>query len=185
MSRYSNIDLIQLVLQCKKQDHIAQRKIYDHFVLSLYNTSNRILNDKLASEDAVQNTYIKAFDKIHQHDSKKGSFSSWIHRICVNESIGIIRKKKKVEDLSNHEYIPDGKYTIIDTLDAEYILETMKKLPDTQRLIFNLYVIEGYSHKEIGELIGIGESSSRAYLTRAKKKLKSMLSGFSEVMKVV
>ena len=185
MGRYNNIDLLELILRCKKQDHIAQRKVYDHFVLSLYNTSNRILNDKLASEDAVQNTFIKAFDKIHQHDSKKGSFSSWIHRICVNESIAIIRKRKHVEDLSNHDYIPDGKSSIVDALDAEYILEMMQKLTDTQRLIFNLYEVEGYSHREIGKLIGIGESSSRAYLTRAKTRLKSMLSEFTEVMKVV
>lgn len=185
MKKLSNIDLIELLLQCKKQDNIAQREIYDYFVISLYNTSLRILNDRITSEDAVQNTFIKAFDKIHQFNLEKGSFSSWIHRICVNESISIIRKKKQVEDLGNHTYIPDEKPTMLDTLDAEYILEAMQKLPETQRVIFNLYEVEGYTHKEIGDLIGISESSSRTYLMRAKTKLRAMLSRFTEVKTVI
>lgn len=185
MIKYSKIELEKLILQCKKQDSNAQRKIYDYFVLSLFNTSKRILNDGRSSEDAVQNAFIKTFDKIHQFSFAKGSFSAWIHRICVNESIEILRKKKTVQDLSNHEYVADGNSTIADTMDAEYILEMMEKLPDTQRLIFNLYEIEGYSHREIGELIGINESSSRTYLMRAKSKLMSMISEFTTIMKVV
>jgi len=185
MTNISNTDLQKAILRCKKQDPIAQRKVYNHFILSLYNTANRILNDRLASEDAVQNAFIKAFAKIHQYDHGKGNFSSWLHRICVNESITILRKRKKLENLEDHTYIKDVESTALDHLEAEYILEAMKKLPETQRLIFTLYEVEGYAHKEIGTMLDITESSSRTYLMRAKNKLQTLLSPIINVKQVV
>lgn len=128
-------------------------------------------------DEAVQITndsFIKVFKNIHTLEPSK-SFKSWFRRILINTAIDSYRKNKKHVQKFNYEYsgpLPDNHEDIISTLTVQDITDMLNKLPDYHRLVFNLYEIEGFSHKEIATKLDISESTSRSYLTRAKKELR-------------
>ena len=172
----SNIEIKELVAKVRKSDVRAQRKLYDLLVLKMYNTVHRVLANREDTLDCLQNGFASIFKKINNYDADKGAFVSWATRIFINEALGMIRKRKmRFEEISDNVIILNNESTAIDTLEAEYIMELIADLPDQYRIIFNLYEIEGYSHKEIAQKLNIGESSSRTYLTRAKLKLKKQI----------
>jgi RNA polymerase sigma-70 factor (ECF subfamily) len=128
--------------------------------------------------------FMKIFDKIYQYKGE-GSFEAWMTRIMVNESLSYIRRNKNMwlnVSIESADREPD--YSMADShLDSEQALSMIDELPIGYRTVFNLFVMEGYSHKEIGELLQITEGASKSQLSRAKAQLKSKILAFEEKMK--
>ena len=166
----------ELVNQCKQADRSGQRQLYQTYVSEMTRLCYRYVRDDSETKDVLTEGFLKVFRLIGKFEYRgTGSLKAWIKRIMVNESLMYLRKQKVRyhEDIQGMEIcISDDE---IDKLDAEYIYEAILALPDGYRTVFNLYAIEGYSHKEIGERLGISESASRSQLTHARQKLKNHL----------
>ena len=165
-----------LIDGCISGDQKAQFQIYKLYYKAMYNTSLRIVNDTMEAEDIMQEAFLSAFEKINTY-SGTVSFGAWLKRIVVNRSLDVMNKRKLItEDIESHRDIRDESPDEIESkLNFENRLETVKqaidKLPDGYRVILSLYLIEGYDHDEIGEILGISSSTSRSQLSRAKQKL--------------
>jgi len=165
-----------LIDGCISGDQKAQFQIYKLYYKAMYNTSLRIVTDTMEAEDIMQEAFLSAFEKINTY-SGTVSFGAWLKRIVVNRSLDVLNKKKLIlEDIDSHGEIRDDSPEEIESKqNFENRLETVKqaieKLPDGYRVILSLYLIEGYDHDEIGEILGISSSTSRSQLSRAKQKL--------------
>jgi RNA polymerase sigma factor (sigma-70 family) len=143
----------------------------------MYNVSYRITGREEDAEDAVQEAFISAFRNLESYRGD-ASFGAWLKRIVVNKAINILKKKR-------HELLPDddqwdvadedevSPYT--DEFTVDRVKHAIEQLPDGYRTVLSLYLLEGYDHQEIGEIMGISESTSKSQLNRAKNKLREML----------
>jgi RNA polymerase sigma factor (sigma-70 family) len=166
----------QLIKALKKEDSKAQRQVYDKYSTRMLGLCFRYICDEMAAEDVMVEGFLKVFSKIDQFNSD-GSFEGWIRRIMVNESLGYLRKQKRIleDNLSDEaNNIPD--YVQADqNLDTQELLDLIERLPTGYRTVFNLYAIEGYAHIEIAEMLGISESTSKSQLHRARALLQKMV----------
>lgn len=165
-----------LIKACRKQDPKAQRMLYEKYASSMLGLCRRYVRGELESEDIMINGFMKVFLKIKLYEGK-GSFEGWIKRIMINEALGYIRKNKAMyleTDIEAADKEPD--FTALSSeLEAKDLLSMISELPSGYRTIFNLYAIEGYSHKEIGGLLGINENTSKSQLSRARMHLQKKL----------
>jgi RNA polymerase sigma factor (sigma-70 family) len=161
---------------CKKGDSTAQRKVFDHFSSKMYAVCCRYVKDKMEAEDVLVMAFTKVFQRISQFKSE-GSFEGWIRRIIVNESLTWLRQHKYMQvetDIEAVDFEPD--YQILeDHLQAEDLMKLIDGLPAGYKVVFNLYAIEGYSHKEIADQLGINENTSKSQLSRARVYLQKQL----------
>lgn len=174
----------QLIKALRKQDPKAQRQLYEKYCTRMLGLCCRYTSDEMIAEDVMVEGFMKVFNKIDQFN-EEGSFEGWIRRIMVNEALGFLRKQKRMPEdpLSDEaERIPD--YALADQhLNAEELLELIAELPVGYRTVFNLYAIEGYSHLEIAEMMGISESTSKSQLHRARAMLQRMVSDWEKGFK--
>jgi RNA polymerase sigma factor (sigma-70 family) len=165
---------------CKLGDQKAQFQIYKLYYKAMYNTSLRIVNDTMEAEDIMQESFLSAFEKINTY-SGTVSFGAWLKKIVINRSLDALGKRKAVfEDIESHIGIKDDEndnVTNYEELDVkvEEVKEAIERLPDGYRVILSLYLLEGYDHDEIAEILSISSSTSRSQLSRAKQKLISEL----------
>ena len=161
---------------CKTGDQKAQFQIYKLYYKAMYNTSLRIVNDTMEAEDIMQESFLSAFEKI---DSYSGtvSFGAWLKKIVINRSLDALNRRKAIfEDIDSHTGIKDESNEDLSRQEevdfkVEEIKDAIEKLPDGYRIILSLYLLEGYDHDEIGEILSISSSTSRSQLSRAKQKL--------------
>ncbi|HPA86895.1 MAG TPA: sigma-70 family RNA polymerase sigma factor [Bacteroidales bacterium] len=161
---------------CKAGDQKAQFQIYKLYYKAMYNTSLRIVNDTMEAEDIMQESFLSAFEKIETY-SGTVSFGAWLKKIVINRSLDSLSRRKAIfEEIETHLGIRD------DTQDdqlrkeeidirVEEVKEAIDRLPDGYRIILSLYLLEGYDHDEIAEILSISSSTSRSQLSRAKQKL--------------
>jgi RNA polymerase sigma-70 factor (ECF subfamily) len=168
---------------CKVGDQKAQFQIYKLYYKAMYNTSLRIVNDTMEAEDVMQESFLSAFEKIDTY-SGTVSFGAWLKKIVINRSLDTLAKRKAVfEDIESHEGIRDEspeeqvRYEEMD-IRVEEVKGAIERLPDGYRVILTLYLLEGYDHDEIADIMGISSSTSRSQLSRAKQKLISELKGY-------
>jgi RNA polymerase sigma-70 factor (ECF subfamily) len=168
-----------LIQACKDGKLSAQEELYRRYVRAMLNTSYRILNNREDAEDAVQEAFVKAFRNIHSYRGD-ASFGSWLKRIVVNQSLNILKKRKQDAvawdektqlewEKSNDSVEGEMPYT------ADEAYEALHQLSDGYRTIFSLYLLEGYDHKEIAEILGISVSTSISQYNRAKKRLQKLM----------
>lgn len=165
-----------LINACKKQNAKAQRVVYDKYASYMLGLCRRYVRGELEAEDVMIRGFMKVFSKIDLFEGK-GSFEGWMKRIMINESLGYIRKNKAMyleTDIEAADKEPDLD-KLSSALEAKDLLKMINELPSGYRTIFNLYAIEGYSHKEIGELLGINENTSKSQLSRARMHLQRKL----------
>lgn len=165
-----------LINACKKQNAKAQRVVYDKYASYMLGLCRRYVRGELEAEDVMIRGFMKVFSKIDLFEGK-GSFEGWMKRIMINESLGYIRKNKAMyleTDIEAADKEPDLD-KLSTALEAKDLLKMINELPSGYRTIFNLYAIEGYSHKEIGELLGINENTSKSQLSRARMHLQRKL----------
>jgi len=165
---------------CKTGDQKAQFQIYKLYYKAMYNTSLRIVNDTMEAEDVMQESFLSAFEKIETY-SGTVSFGAWLKKIVINRSLDALNKKKAIfEDIESHTGIKDESnddFVRNEEVDVrvEEVKEAIERLPDGYRIILSLYLLEGYDHDEIAEILSISSSTSRSQLSRAKQKLISEL----------
>lgn len=160
-----------LIDRCKVGDIKAQFSLYKLFSKSLYNVAMRFLNNKMDADEVVQDTFIIAFKKMNDFEGK-GAFGQWLKRIAINNCISILRKRKVYfDDIDQIHLASDPVEEVDDTLDPGIVHRAIRELPDKARTILNLYALEGYKHKEISQILGITESTSKTQYKRAKQIL--------------
>lgn len=167
-----------IIEDCKKKDRQAQFRVYKLYYKNMYNLSLRIVNNTQEAEDIMQESFLSAFDNLGSY-SGKSSFGAWLKRIVINKSLDALKKNKY--DLIN---LDDNLAEPADTseedselikVEAEKINKGIKLLPDGYRIIMSLYLLEGYDHEEIADILSISSSTSRSQYARAKKKLVEIL----------
>jgi RNA polymerase sigma factor (sigma-70 family) len=169
-----------LIEGCREGDQKAQFQVYKLYYKAMFNTSLRIVSDSMEAEDVMQEAFLSAFEKIHTY-SGSVSFGAWLKKIVVNRSLDALSKRKAIfEDIELHTGIHDDSgEEIAYKEDVESKVEEVKnaieRLPEGYRVILSLYLIEGYDHDEIAEMLNISSSTSRSQLSRAKQKLVSEL----------
>ncbi|MCZ8217346.1 MAG: sigma-70 family RNA polymerase sigma factor [Cyclobacteriaceae bacterium] len=166
----------QLLAGCQKNDRTAQQQLYASYSGKMYALCCRYVKSKMEAEDVLVTAFTKVFDKIDQFKNE-GSFEGWIRRIVVNEALTWIRKNRSLyleTDLEKADYEPDYDH-LSDHLETEDLLRMIQALPTGYQLVFNLYAIDGYSHKEIAEQLNISENTSKSQLSRARVYLQKLL----------
>jgi len=171
------MDEKKLIDGCKKGDRKAQKALYDKYSSRMLAVCLRYVGDIEDARDVLQEGFIKLFSNIHQYIGE-GQFDGWVRRIFVNCALESLRQRdilKNAVDVSDDGYsdIPDE--TAVEQLSAEDIMTCVKSLPDGFRTVFNMFAIEGYSHKEIGQKLNITESTSRSQYMRARKMLQKLI----------
>ncbi len=174
----SSLDETQLVGQCMKGIARAQKELYDRFSPRMFSLCLRYASDADQAQDFLQDGFIKAFNNLGQW-SGSGSFEGWLRRVIVNTALSILRKNRPLiaaEDISDMPMaLQDNAVDVISTMSADELMAHVQALPDGYRIVFNLYVVEGYNHKEIAEKLGITESTSKTQLLRARAALQKKL----------
>ena len=164
-----------LIEDCRKGNSKAQFRLYEQYSKAMYNLAYRILNNREDAEDILQEAFVECFRNLDSFRFES-TFGAWLKKIIVNKCLNHIKKKKI--DLTLCETLP----TTIYEEEEEVIYETRKifksieLLPDGYRIILTLYLLEGYDHGEISQILGISESTSKSQYSRAKEKLRSILS---------
>jgi len=166
----------KMIQACIDEQKSAQKYLYDLYSPKMYFVCLRYARHDLEAQDMLQDGFIKVFDNI-QKFKKNGSFEGWIRRIMVNTSLNHCRKRSfKQEQIGIEDYqdkVVSSK--AVSNMSEQELLKLIQGLPDGYRMVFNLYVIEGYSHKEIGELLEITESTSRSQLAKSRKWMQKVL----------
>ena len=168
----------QLISDCLGGDRVAQKKLYDTYSGKMMAVCLRYCKDRETAKDLLHDGFLKVYTHL---DSFKGngSFEGWIRRIMVNTALEFLRKQNDEGyqmDVEEAYTLTNNEVGILEQMQAAELIQVIQRLPDTYRTTFNLFVVEGYSHREIAEAMSITESSSRVYLTRARQMLQDMLS---------
>ncbi|HCM76075.1 MAG TPA: RNA polymerase subunit sigma-70 [Cytophagales bacterium] len=161
---------------CKRQDSNAQKHLYEQYSSKMYALCCRYIPSKMEAEDVLVTSFTKLFERIDQFKGE-GSFEGWMRRIVVNESLSYLRRNKNMyldTEIEAVDRSPD--YAQLENhLEAEDLLKMVNDLPTGYRMVFNLYAIDGYSHKEIAEQLEISENTSKSQLSRARALLQKKL----------
>jgi RNA polymerase sigma factor (sigma-70 family) len=166
-----------LIAGCLQNDAAAQKELYNHYSSKMLSVCYRFAHNREDAEDMLQEGFIKVFTQMHTFQNK-GAFEGWIRRIIVHTCINFLKKHKKFAESVELDYantINVKEESLPSLMQAKQIVEAIRLLPIGYRTVLNLYAIEGYSHKEIGEMLDIQESTSRSQFTRAKVLLEQVL----------
>ena len=164
----------ELILYCKKGDRRAQSQLYRMYSGVLYGICLKYSNNKTEAEDSLHDSFMTIYEKIGQFSSK-GSFEGWMKRITVNTVLQKYRKEEYlsvIDENTTEEVVID---TESDDIPLQTLLGYIQELPNKYRTTFNLYVLDGYTHKEIGKLLGTTEGTSKSNLARARMLLKEKI----------
>jgi RNA polymerase sigma-70 factor (ECF subfamily) len=168
-----------VVDRCKQGDRKAQNELYKLYSKAMYNIAYRITNNELDAEDVLQESFVNAFKSINSYRGT-ASVGAWLKRIVINNSITVVKKRKAalvpMEDYGEYAEIPDNSEDDMLYLNVDRIRNAVQRLPDGYRVVFSLYLMEGYDHKEIASILKISESTSKSQYNRSKKKLQKILS---------
>ncbi len=167
----------ELIKGCKNGVADAQKELYRIHSPKLFGVCLRYASCYQEAEDYLQEGFIRIYKNMYQY-KEMGSFKGWLHRVMVNVALEHIRKHKKRQhrlDLDEVVNLSIETEDIYDNFGARDIMSMVQKLPEGYRAVFNLYVVEGYSHREIGELLEISENTSKSQLSRAKAALRKLL----------
>jgi len=173
-----------LINRCLQNEQAAYYEVYNNYHQAMYNSAYRILQDSMEAEDVMQESFIKAFEKLSSFKRKSRfskntvPFGSWLKRIVINNSINQLRNNKKFNttELENVKEVVDTDETVeIDTNEVTILLEALEKLKPNYKLALTLHLIEGYDYEEISEIMQITNQNARTIISRAKNKLKTLL----------
>ncbi len=175
------MDEIALIQACIKANKSAQKELYNRYGPQLYTICRRYAMDGYEADDFMQEGFLIIYKKLHTYKGT-GNFKGWLRRVMVNSCLRQIQKRKLTSDIHEEQCSMPNRYqaNALDRLQEEDLIQLINQLPDGYRMVFNLYVIEGYKHKEIAKLLSIEESTSRSQLTKAKKYLIDMIQNVEE-----
>ncbi len=174
-----HLSLEQLIEKCKANDTKAQGELYKLFSSKLFSTCLKYSRNYVEAEDNLQDAFLTIFDKIEQYKNK-GSFEGWLKRITVNTVLQRYRKEKVFEIVSENTAEDEEVEVDEDDISIDFLLKIIQELPDRYRLVFNLYALDGYSHKDIAEMLKISVGTSKSNLARARQILKNTIEKYNE-----
>jgi RNA polymerase sigma factor (sigma-70 family) len=162
---------------CLQNDPTAQRELYNRYSPKMLSVCYRFAHNREDAEDMLQEGFIKIFSQMHTFGNR-GAFEGWIRRIVVHTCINVLKKNKRFTesvDIIHATAVQVREESVPSIVQAKQIVECIRMLPIGYRTVLNLYAIEGYSHREIGTMLDIEESTSRSQYTRAKAMLQDIL----------
>ena len=173
--------LEELISNCKKQDLKAQEELYKKFSGILFAVCLKYSPNYHEAEDNLQDAFLKIFQRIEQFKNK-GSFEGWMKRVAINTVLQKYRKKK-IFHLSNEEQIEEEEVVEVENnqVPLDFLLKIVQELPDRYQLVFTMYVLDDYSHKEIADSVGISVGTSKSNLARARGILKIKIEDYYKV----
>lgn len=178
------MDVDELINGCKNGDRKAQMEIYKRYYRAMYNISLRILNNTAEAEDVMQDSFLNAFQKLDTF-SGEVTFGAWLKKIVVNRSLDLIKSKRALISLDNAQEIAEEEvaedYLSFKEITSDKITRALFALPEGYRVVLSLYLIEGYDHDEIAQILGITTATSRTQYHRAKKKMATLLNELKAV----
>ncbi|WP_452225524.1 RNA polymerase sigma factor [Lacinutrix chionoecetis] len=174
------MSLDQLIHKCKINDTKAQGELYKLFSSKLFSVCLKYSRNYVEAEDNLQDAFVTIFNKIEQYKNK-GSFEGWLKRITINTALQRYRTQG-VFDIVNDDLIEEEAVTIDDddSISIDYLLKIIQELPDRYRLVFNLYVMDGYSHQDIANMINVSTGTSKSNLARARQILKDKITDYKK-----
>ena len=168
----------ELVEKCKRGDRQSQFELYRLYSKSMYNICLRMVKDEFEAEDILQNAFLDVFTKLNTFKFES-AVGAWIKRIVVNNCINALKKRRlqfsELEDKHGNIKSDDHLDASAEGMSVEAIKNALFELPDGYRVVFSLYMLEGYDHQEIGEILGISEATSKSQYSRAKQRLRDIL----------
>jgi len=167
----------ELLGRCRAGERKAQELLYNQLASKMLGVCMRYTNNRTEAEDMLQNGFIKVFKNINDYRGE-GAFEGWVRRIMVHTSIEYYRKHYRIiqpMDIANAGIEPAVEATAITNLDVKDLMNVIQQLTPGYRMVFNLYAIEGYSHKEVAAMMGITEGTSKSQLSRARTILKELV----------
>jgi RNA polymerase sigma-70 factor (ECF subfamily) len=168
----------RLIDECREGNRRAQFRLYELYSKAMFNTAYRIMGNREDAEDMLQEAFTDCFRKIGSYRTES-TFGAWLKTIVINRCISRLRKREAelvfIDDYSRHEMQQDEPQEMI-WPDPSVIARAVERLPDGYRVVFSLYLLEGYDHTEISQILGISESTSKTQYSRAKERLKKILS---------
>ncbi len=168
---------LHLIEKCKRNDSKAQMQLYDMYCNAMYHTACNMIKDDVIAQDIMQEAFIKAFKKIDTYNGN-ATFGSWLKRIVINQSLDWI-KKQKLETVELNEQVvnfPENEtWDISNSISLATIYNCMEQLPNKCKNVVKLYLLEGYDHQEVAQILQISEVASRSQLSRGKHRLKELL----------
>ena len=167
----------QLIERCRSGSQAAQKHLYDRFAGKMMAVCLRYTGSHDDACDVMQDAFVKVFDKLSSY-KMEGSFEGWIRRIFVNTALDHIRKNKNLKqnmEIDSVEFMMPHHENVMSTLAAADLLKILQEIPVGYRTVFNMYAIEGYSHKEIADELGISVNTSKSQFSRAKSFLRKII----------
>jgi RNA polymerase sigma-70 factor (ECF subfamily) len=169
----------ELIERCLRGDTLGYKELYVRYSKAMYNTCLRLLNNMAEAEDVLQESFIEAFKNLERFEYRT-SFGGWLKQICINRSINQLRKRKidwvDMEKTAVYDYADENEIDEAETnMQVESVKKAIMKLPDGYRTVLNLYLLEGYDHEEMAEILNVAESTTRTQYMRAKQKLLQLL----------
>lgn len=171
-------ELDHIIKKSIKGDIKAQRSLYDSYRTQWYMLSMRYGRNKTEAEDILQEGLIRIYRDLHQYDSARGAFSTWSSRVLVNAALRFLKKNQwqnTFSDISENNDLESQEEPIYAHIARKELTDMIRTLPLGYRVVFNMYCIEGYSHKEIADELGISLGTSKSQLFKAKKTLRTLL----------
>lgn len=176
-----NLTDTELLKGCLRNDRKYQELLYKKYARTMYGICLSYAKDRSSAQDILQDGFVKVFEKLKTYQSE-GSLEGWIRRIISNTAVDYYRKRSTLNKFIEFDPEPSdlkGQNNISDSLHTKDILEQVRKLPDGAQVIFNLYAVEGFSHKEISEKLQISEGTSKSQVNRARTLLQKLLNDLS------
>lgn len=171
------MDELQLIDGCRRGDRLAQKELYEKYSRKMMGVCLRYVNDRETARDLLQDGFVKVFTRIDAY-SGLGSFEGWMRKIFVNGALEYLRRSdvlREATGLDNTAELVQTGGSAISEISAKELMALVGKLPTGFRTVFNLFAIEGYSHKEIADMLHITEGTSRSQYSRAKETLRKMI----------
>ncbi|MBJ2175254.1 sigma-70 family RNA polymerase sigma factor [Aureibaculum sp. A20] len=166
-----------LIIKCKKNNCKAQMKVYDLYCDAMFKTAFNFMKDKALAEDMMQESFIKAFQKLNQFNESV-AFGAWLKKIVINQCLDYLKRRKLtiVEINENHLQLSDeDNWKVQSSISIDQVYYAIEQLAENYKITLKLFLLEGYDHQEIAQILNITEVASRSQLFRAKNKLKEML----------
>lgn len=167
-----------VVEQCLKGDRKAQQELYKLYSKAMFNICRRMMGDEEEAKDVLQDAFVIAFTKLHTFQFQS-AFGAWLKRIVVNHCIGTLQKKRLLTSPINEKFDAIEEKNSVDEEEIQYevkkIMRAIDQISDGCKVVLNLYLFEGYDHKEIAEILSITESTSKAQYSKARKKIREIL----------
>jgi len=174
----------ELIDRCRAGDQRAYFQVYRLYQRAMFNTAFRIVGNTGEAEDVIQEAFLAAFRSLDFYRAD-APFGAWLKRIVVNRAITLLKKHRLERFPDDAQWdvpeVPEEEYEV--PVSAEQVKRAMDELPDGYRTVMSLYLLEGYDHAEIGEILGISESTSKSQYNRSKKRLKEILNGSHSITK--